>query len=60
MNPAQYSPASDTAGFLEITSSSDTEVVATFEFTARDDAGKQITVTNGSFHAKQVKGGVQR
>lgn len=60
MNRNQYSPTGDAAGFLEITSSTDTGVVANFEFTARDDAGKQIAVTNGTFEARQVAGRVQQ
>lgn len=60
MNPAQYSATGDAAGFLEITSSSETAVVATFEFTAENAAGDQITVTDGTFHARQVAGGVQQ
>lgn len=60
MNPAQYPAAGATAGVLEITESSPAAVVATFEFNAQDKAGNAITLTHGSFHAKQVAGGIQQ
>ncbi|MFO7992756.1 MAG: hypothetical protein R6U69_01205 [Marinobacter sp.] len=60
MNPTQYRAGGDAEGVLEITSSSDTEVVATFQFTGQDNAGKQIAITDGAFHARQVKGGINQ
>jgi hypothetical protein len=60
INRTHYQAAGDAAGVLEITSSSDTEVVATFEFTGQNDAGKQIFITDGTFHARQVEGGIKQ